>query len=54
MVANKHVGIVACSSEGAALCYRTLCLEAAEKMGEHFHPEVSMHTKMRNFKLQRR
>ena len=43
-MANKHVGIVACSSEGAALCYRTFCLEAAEKMGEHFHPEVSMHT----------
>jgi len=39
----KHVGIVACSSEGAALCYRTLCLEAAERMGEHFHPEVSLH-----------
>ena len=44
MKAAKHVGIVACSSEGAALCYRTLCLEAAARMGEHFHPEVSMHT----------
>jgi aspartate racemase len=41
---SKHVGIVACSSEGAALCYRTFCLEAAERMGEHCHPEVSMHT----------
>jgi aspartate racemase len=40
----KHVGIVACSSEGAALCYRTLCIEAAARMGEHSHPEVSMHT----------
>jgi aspartate racemase len=40
----KHVGIVACSSEGAALCYRTLCLEAAETMGVHRHPEVTMHT----------
>ncbi len=40
----KHVGIVGCSSEGAALCYRTLCLEAAALMGEHCHPEVSMHT----------
>lgn len=39
-----HMGIVACSSEGAALCYRTICLEAAERMGEHAHPEVSMHT----------
>ncbi len=40
----KHIGIVACSAEGAALCYRTLCAEAADIMGEHMHPEVSMHT----------
>lgn len=40
----KHVGIVACSAEGAALCYRTLCGEAPSIMGEHMHPEVSMHT----------
>jgi len=40
----KHVGIVACSAEGAALCYRTLCTEAPELMGEYTHPEVSMHT----------
>jgi aspartate racemase len=40
----KHIGIVACSAEGAALCYRTLCAEAPSKMGEHMHPEVSMHT----------
>jgi aspartate racemase len=40
----KHVGIVACSAEGAALCYRTLCAEAPDFMGEHMHPEVSMHT----------
>lgn len=40
----EHVGIVACSSEGAALCYRTICLEGAEYMGEHWHPEVTMHT----------
>ncbi len=41
---TKHVGIVACSAEGAALCYRTLCSEAQALMGEHMHPEVSMHT----------
>ncbi len=41
---SKHIGIVACSAEGAALCYSTLCSEAAGKMGEHMHPEVSMHT----------
>lgn len=40
----KHVGIVACSAEGAALCYRTFYKEAPELMGEHAHPEVSMHT----------
>jgi aspartate racemase len=40
----RHVGIVGCSSEGAALCYRTLCLEGAARMGTHGHPEVSLHT----------
>ncbi len=40
----KHIGIVACSAEGAALCYRTICTEGAQFMGEHDHPEVSMHT----------
>ena len=41
---TQHIGIVAASAEGAALCYRTICLEGAELMGEHDHPEVSMHT----------
>jgi len=40
----RHIGIVACSAEGAALCYRTLCAEAPAVMGEHMHPEVSLHT----------
>ena len=40
----KHIGIIACSSEGAALCYRTICLEAAEILGEDNLPEVTMHT----------
>jgi len=40
----KHIGIVACSAEGAALCYRTICLEGSRLMGKHAHPEVSMHT----------
>lgn len=40
----KHIGIVACSAEGAALCYRTICVEGATLMGPHDHPEVSMHT----------
>jgi aspartate racemase len=28
----KHIGIVACSAEGAALCYRTICDEAPALM----------------------
>jgi hypothetical protein len=39
-----HIGIVACSAEGAALCYRTVCVEGAQFLGTHDHPEVSMHT----------
>lgn len=39
-----HVGIVGCSAEGAALCYRTICAEGARWLGAHAHPEVSMHT----------
>lgn len=41
---TKHIGIVGCSAEGAALCYRTICAESEAVMGEHLHPEVSMHT----------
>lgn len=41
---TKHIGIVGCSAEGAALCYRTICLEAEPLMGRHAHPEVTMHT----------
>ena len=40
----QHIGIVACSAEGAALCYRTICREASAALGAHRHPEVSMHT----------
>lgn len=39
-----HIGIVGCSAEGAALCYRTICAEAGALLGPHAHPEVSMHT----------
>ena len=39
-----HIGIVACSTEGAALCYRTISLEGAERLGSHDHPEVSLHS----------
>ena len=40
----KHIGIVACSAEGAGLCYTTICVEGAQMMGRHDHPEISMHT----------
>jgi aspartate racemase len=39
-----HIGIVGCSAEGAALCYRTICAEGAAWLGPHAHPPVSMHT----------
>jgi len=41
---TRHIGIVACSAEGAALCYRTLCAEGAARLGPHAHPEVSLHS----------
>jgi aspartate racemase len=41
---TPHIGIVACSAEGAALCYRTICAEGAALLGPHAHPEVSLHS----------
>ena len=41
---TQHIGIVACSAEGAALCYRTVCLEGELYLGPNAHPEVSLHT----------
>jgi aspartate racemase len=43
-MAPLHIGIVGCSAEGAALCYRTICTEGAALLGTHAHPEVSLHT----------
>jgi aspartate racemase len=39
-----HIGIAGCSAEGAALCYKTICVEGEARFGRHAHPEVSMHT----------
>jgi len=39
----KHIGIIAVSAEGAALCYRTICLEGAAFLGPHDHPEITLH-----------
>ena len=41
---TKHIGIAAVSAEGAALCYRTICLEGAAFLGPDDHPQVTMHT----------
>ncbi len=41
---TKHIGIVACSAEGAALCYRSICVEGQKWLGRYSHPEVTMHT----------
>ena len=40
----KHIGIVACTAEGAALCYRTICGEGEQFLGKHGHPEISLLT----------
>lgn len=39
----RTIGIVACSSEGAALCYRTICARAPALLGPHTHPEIVLH-----------
>lgn len=41
---TQQIGIVGVSAEGAALCYRTICVEGERLLGPHAHPEVSMHT----------
>lgn len=41
---TQHIGIVAGSAEGAALCYRTICLEATAVLGEHNHPDITMNS----------
>jgi aspartate racemase len=44
MIKPRHIGIVACSAEGAALCYRTISTEGQALFGPHAHPEVSIHS----------
>jgi aspartate racemase len=39
-----HIGIVACSTEGAALCYRTISSEGSQQLGLYEHPQVSLHS----------
>ena len=39
----QHIGIVACSAPGAALCFQTICIEGQRYLGRFGHPEISMH-----------
>lgn len=39
----KHIGVVGISSEGAALCYRTICTEAHRRLGEYRQPQITLH-----------
>jgi aspartate racemase len=38
----RHLGIVAHSAEGAALCFRAFCHEGFAELGPHEHPDVTM------------
>lgn len=39
---SKHIGVVACSVEGAALCFREIGAYSLKFMGEHLHPQVTL------------
>jgi aspartate racemase len=39
---SKHIGVVACSVEGAALCFREIAAYSRGLMGEHLHPQVTL------------
>jgi aspartate racemase len=38
----KHLGILAHSAEGAALCYRAFCQEGFRRLGPDDHPDVTL------------
>jgi aspartate racemase len=41
-VAIKHLGILATTPEGAALCFRAFCQEGFTALGRHDHPDVTL------------
>ena len=41
---SKHIGMVSVNYEGTALCYQTICAEAASVMGEYQHPQITLHS----------
>ena len=38
----RHLGILATTPEGAALCFRAFCQCGAEELGPHDHPDVTL------------
>jgi aspartate racemase len=38
----RHLGILAHSMEGAALCFRAFCQEGFAELGSHEHPDVTL------------
>jgi aspartate racemase len=38
----KHLGILATTPEGAALCFRAFCQEGFRELGPHDHPDVTL------------
>jgi aspartate racemase len=38
----KHLGILATTPEGAALCFRVFCQQGASTLGPHEHPDVTL------------
>jgi Divergent InlB B-repeat domain len=38
----KHAGILAHSTEGAALCFLAFCQEGFRRLGPHEHPDVTL------------
>jgi aspartate racemase len=42
MQTTKHIGILAHSADGAALCFLEMCREGAQRLGVHMHPEITM------------
>jgi aspartate racemase len=38
----KHLGLLATTAEGAALCFRVFCQQGAADLGPHDHPDVTL------------
>jgi len=38
----RHIGILAHSADGAALCFLEMVREASRRLGEHRHPEITL------------